>query len=188
MLQLSESLENVPILSLQTGTKLASTIGIIIDPDTLAIPAFYVEGPGIDVQPSVVFVEDIREVSDIGFIIDSSDRIMPLDGLVRLQKMIDADISLLDTLVIDQSGEKIGRIEDFSYESNLFVIQQILVRPPLLQRVLGDGRIIHRSHIVEVTKEKVIIDNSSALHTLREKGDESTAFVNPFLAPDAEGR
>ena len=79
MLQLSESLENVPVLSLQTGTKLAHTIGIIIDPDTLAIPALYVEGPGIDIQPSVVFVEDIREVSDIGYIIDSSDSILLLD-------------------------------------------------------------------------------------------------------------
>jgi len=188
MLQLSESLENVPVLSLQTGTKLAHTIGIIIDPDTLAIPALYVDGPGIDIQPSVVFVEDIREVSDIGYIIDSSDSIMPLDGLVRLQKLIDADVSLLDSIVVDQSGEKIGKIEDFSYDSDLFVIQQILVRPPLLKRLLGDGRIIHRSHIVEVTKEKVIIDNSSAMHTLREKTDESAAFVNPFLAPDTESR
>lgn len=184
MLRLSDSLENVPIMSLQTGTKVAHSIGVVIDPATLAIPALYVEGQGIDQSsPSVLFTQDIREVSDIGFIVDSSEQVMKLDGLVRLQSIISEDINLIDTVVAEQSGKKIGTVIDFSYDSQLFIIQQILVRPPLWRRLLNDERIIHRSHIINVTKDLITIDSSTASHKVK---DGSESIINPFLSPDTE--
>lgn len=184
MLLLSQSLDTVPVLSLQTGTQLASTSGVILDPATLAIVAHYVEGPGINETPSVLFTQDIREVSDIGYIIDSSDKLMPLDGLVRLQSLIDQDVGLIDQIVIDKVGQKVGKVEDYSYDSDLFVVQQLLVRPPLLERIMNESRIIHRSHIVSVTSEKIVIDESSAKHKRRSSDD--AAFTNPFRAPETE--
>ncbi len=187
MLLVSEKLTKTPVMSLQTGTRLAMTSGVIIDPKDLKIIALYVDGSGLEATPSVLFTDDIRESSELGFIIDDSSKLMPLDGLVRLQKIIDSNFELIGINVVDKYETKLGRVEDYSFDPDNFMVAQLFVKPPLLRSLTADTLIIHQSQIIDVTPTSIVVD----IPTVRAAESQTTAddlagFVNPFRSPDAE--
>ena len=182
MLLLSEKLKNVPIMSLQTGTELAQTTDVIIDPRTLSIYAFYVNGQQIDHQPSVLHAEDIREAGELGFIIDDSSKIMELDGLVRLQEIIDYGFVIFSSVVVDRSGKKLGKVTDFSFDPMSFTIQQIYIQQPLLRSFSSASNIVHRSQIISVSKAKIVVDTPTIQDPAINETETGSTFVNPFRA------
>ncbi len=188
MLLLSEKLKAVPIMSLQTGTQLAVTTEPIIDPKNLSVTACYVNGQNIDVDPSVLFVNDIREAGELGFIIDDSSKLMPLEGLVRLQSIIDEQFNLIGANVVDKRGNKIGKVTDYSFSPEDFVVQQLYVRPGFVQSLINDSRIIHRKQILNVAKNLITIDTPDVTEKIRERAEKAGTFVNPFRSPDIEPR
>ena len=144
MLLLSEKLSDVPITSLQTGSELAKTAEAIIEPKDLSVVATYVVGPSIGSDPHVLFMSDIRESGELGFIVDDSNSIMTLEGLVRLQSVIDEGFKLLGILVVDSQGDKIGKVSDFSYNPVDYMVYQLFVKTTFLRGLMSDTRIIHR--------------------------------------------
>lgn len=184
MLLPREKLIGTPILSLQTGAPLAQTSDILIDPRRLHITAFYCDGPLVNEQPALLHTSDIREFSDIGFIVDSSDDIMPPDGLVRLQEIIDFGFDLLHMKVVDSHQKKLGKVVDFSVESNSFMIKKITVKRPLLHSLNDSELIIDREQIVEITDDTIIVRAPSI-----ESHEVSAArqpIVNPFRKHDPQ--
>lgn len=102
MLLPGSRLLNTPVMGLQTGGELARTSQAIIDPDTLEIVAYKVEGSLLDTQPSLLRIADIREFSNIGFIIDSSDEFVAPDDIIKLKKIYDLGFELEGKAVIDE--------------------------------------------------------------------------------------
>ena len=76
MLVLGSRLNETPVMSLQTGTRLAVTTQPIIDPSNLRIFAYEIKGPLLTQQPSFLRTADIREYGRLGMIIDSNDEIV----------------------------------------------------------------------------------------------------------------
>lgn len=176
----------MPVLSLQTGTEIARTTMPIIDSAKLSIVAWYVEGERLDADPCVLFTSDIRESSDIGYIVDDSGSLMALDNLVRLQSIIDEEITLIDADVIDKHGTKIGKVTDYSYEPSSFLIQQLFVKPPFIQSIVHDTRIVHRTQILSVSKTHVTIDTAEVTSSEAKERLRNRALANPFLTPETE--
>ena len=74
MMLLGSALTNAPIMGIQTGSEIARTKRAVIDPGTLAVLAYEVAGASLDNSaPNLLRVADVREFSDLGFIVDSSD-------------------------------------------------------------------------------------------------------------------
>lgn len=153
---------HTPIMGLQTGTELAVTVQPIIDPRTLAIIAYEVDGPLLDTKPSLLRIEDIRELSDIGMIIDSSEEFVELDDVIKLKEVYLYHFRLLDLPVIDEHGRKLGKVTDYTFDPKSFVIQQINVRRPLLQSLNESELLIHRSQITEINDQAIIVRLATA--------------------------
>lgn len=172
-----------PILSLQTGSELAKTSDVIIDPRQLKIAAFRVMGAYLDHKEAVLHPEDIREISDIGIIVDSSDRLMSTEGLVRLQEVIGFGFRLDGCRVEDNEQHKLGTVRDYAINPDSFFIQQIYVQPPLIRSLSLSILTIHRPQIISITNQKIIVRSSDV------KADEPLAetvkatFTNPFRTP-----
>lgn len=188
MLLLSEKLINVPIMSLQTGTKLAVTTEPIIDPANLSIAASYVTGQNLDSDPSVLFMNDIREAGELGFIIDDSSKLMPLDGLVRLQAIINEGFRLVGANVIDKHGGKVGKVTNYSFTPEDYSVQQLFVKPPFIQSLVADSRLIHRNQIIDIKGDTITVDSPDVTAKIREKAEKASTLVNPFRSPDIEPR
>ena len=80
MLILASKLLNTPIMGLQTGSQLALTGNAIINPENLQILAYQLKANSFSNEEMLIRIADIRELSRIGFIIDSGeDFILPTD-------------------------------------------------------------------------------------------------------------
>lgn len=183
-----DRLIGLPIMSLQTGTELARTTGVIIDPRQMKLAAFYVDGHLLEAHPSVLHPSDIREFSDIGLIVDNSERLMSMDGLVRLQEIIDFGFELKGTKVIDEQGRKLGKVADFALEPGDFTVQQLYTHQSILRSLGTMSNVIHRSQIVSVRNDQIVVKSP----TVRDEAKGATAsqparpFVNPFRGSQPE--
>ena len=175
-----ERLLDAPIMSLQTGAELARIDEPIIDPRTMSVMAFYVKGNLVEETPSVLHVSDIRELSDIGIIIDDSDKLMGTEGLVRLQEIIDFGFILPGIKVSDDRGQKLGKVNDYVIDPETFDVIQIYTEQSLLRSLANASNVIHRSQIVSVTNQQIVV--KSAIIPSERSATEAVAdaFVNPF--------
>lgn len=175
MLILQERLQDIPVMSLQTGAQIAQTSAFIIDPRQLKIVAFYLSGPRLDVNPAILNVSDIREFGGRGLIVDSADVIMAPDDLVRLKEVLAFNFHLENKQVVTESGKKMGTVANFALDSTTLYIVKLHVRPGLWQSFNNTELIIDRTQVVQVNDHQVIVKD------LREKKEEEKRAAAPIL-------
>lgn len=187
MLVLGSRFHDTPIMSLQTGGRLARVTRPIIDPSNLTIIAFEVDGPLVAEKPAFLRINEIREVAPMGMIIDSNDELVGLDDVIKLKKLYSMDFSLIGMPVIDEHNHKLGKIEDFTLETGGFVIQQLTVKRGLMRGLTDTGLLIHRSQIVEINDSEVIVKGMGAKRKPEPVTEQiQREFVNPFRRPSAQ--
>lgn len=179
MLLLGSRLIHSPVLSLQTGTELARTKTAIIDPRNLTIVAYELEGPLLDQSPSLLRIADIRELSDIGMIVDSSDEFVAPDDVIKLQQIYEYHFQLIGLHVVDDKHHKLGKVTDYTLEVGNFVIEQLNVKRPLLQSLNDSELLVHRSQIVEVTDTEIII-RAADIRPEPVRDAIRNSYANPF--------
>lgn len=148
---------NSPVMGLQTGGELARTSREIIDPATLTIIAFELEGPLLAEHPSFLRIADVREFSDIGIIVDSSDEFVGMDDIVRFKPIYDLHFTMIGKHVLDEKKHKLGKVTSYTIDTVGFMIQQFSVKRPLLKSLTDTELLIHRSQIVEVNDTSIIV-------------------------------
>jgi uncharacterized protein YrrD len=166
-------------MGLQTGSKLAQTAQPVIDPADLRIVAYQVEGPLLHENPTLIRMADVRELSDIGMIIDSSDEFIGLDDVIKIKKLYDLGFHLVGMSVIDETKHKLGKIEDYSLDSDSFIIQQLHVKRGMIKSLTDTSLLIHRTQIVEINDRHIIV-RTTAQRIEPVMQAERRAFVNPF--------
>jgi len=181
MLVLGSRLNETPVMSLQTGTRLAVTGTPLIDPSNLKIMAFELDGPLLTETPSFLRVADIREVSGIGMIIDSSDELLGLDDVIKIKQLHELGFQLIGMNVIDEHNRKLGKVDNYTLETGSFVIQQLNVRHGIFRGLTDTGLLIHRTQITEIN-DKAIVVKSTAKKLPASPVMEATRheYVNPF--------
>jgi uncharacterized protein YrrD len=181
MLVLSSRFNATPILSLQTGTRIAQTVRALVDPTNLSINAFEVEGPMLVEQPSFLRVNEIREIGSLGMIVDGSDELVGLDDVIKLRKLYDLSFDLIGMPVITEQKQKLGKVEEYTVDSDSFVIQQLRIKRGLLRGITDTGLLINRSQVISITDNEIIVQ-STAKHVHAKPTMEATRheYINPF--------
>lgn len=178
MLISGTDLIDTPILSLQTGRELARATHAIINPHSLSIIAYEVNGPHLDHHPSYLRIQDVRELSPIGMIIDSSEEFIQQDDIIKQKDIYELQYELIHKQVLDEKRNKIGKVTDYNLEAGAFVVQQLVVRKPLLKSFNDSELLIHRSQIIEVTDHAIVIKSKADQTKTLPKTAQS--YVNPF--------
>lgn len=185
MLLPAERLLNTPVMSLQTGGRLAQTKTPVIDPRNLSILAYELDGPSLDQHPSFLRVEDIREISSLGLIVDSSDEFVGLEDIIKLKEVYDFSFELLGKSVRDKKGKKIGKVIGYSIEPGSFLVKQLNVRRPLLKSFNDTELLIDRTQIIEVSDESITIKSEEVKPPAHVKRVANT-YTNPFRTTQAQ--
>lgn len=185
MLIYGSDLENRSILSLHTGYPIAQINSAIINPYNLNIIAFNLKGARLD-QPddSYLLVSSIREISPIGFIVDSSDEIINSNDVIKLKEILNLNFNLIGLKVISKDGAKLGRVSNFIINISSMTIEQLVVNRPVLKALLDPELIIHRSKIIDISNEQITVKAEKETPKSKQKVlDPMSAvedFVNPF--------
>ena len=189
MLLPNSRLQHIPVMSLQTGGELARTARPIIDPRNLTIVAFELSGDQLDQSPSLLRIEDIREVSTLGLIVDSSDEFIGVDDVIKIKQIYTYDFRLIDLPVFDTHHHKLGTVCGFTYETDGFVLQQLNVKRPFLLSFSDTEKLVHRSQIISVRDDAIVV-RSSDTEVKAPVGQKIHAYTNPFRSaqPDTMSR
>lgn len=158
MLQLSSMLTNRPVLSLRTGTEVATAVEPIINPGNLKIEGFYCQDSRSH-QTLILVSQDVRDVMPRGVIINDHDQLVQPEELVRLNPVLQLSFSLLGKHVETASGTKLGRVGDYSVDTESMFIQKIYVTQSILKSFSGGNLGVDRSQIVEITNKKIVVSD-----------------------------
>lgn len=171
-----------PILSIQAGGPIATIKNAIVDPDNLKILGFNLEGPLLNhTDATILDVRSIREYSQLGMVIDNIDELVAPDDVIKIQKVLELNFDLINLKVKTKKGTKLGHLIDYTITSEDFIVQQIIVKRPLVKALVDPELTISRKEIVEITDYEVIIkDEEKTLKARAEKEDFVPNFVNPF--------
>lgn len=179
MLLVGSRLIGTPVMGLQTGSELAWITKPVIDPSNLKIVAYEVDGPLLDTRPSLLRVIDVREFSDIGVIVDSSEEFVAPTDVIKLGDIYTLGFELEGKTVVNEKHKKIGKVTGYTLETSGFLIQQLTVRKPFFQSINEPELLIHRTQITEINDHEIIVHDQA---TIPEPVAQSvrTAYVNPF--------
>lgn len=171
-----------PILSVQAGGPIATIKSAIIDPNDLKILGFHLEGPLVNrAEARILDVRSIREYSQLGMVIDNIEELVAPDDVIKIQNVLELNFDLINLRVRTKKGTKLGHIIDYTLTSEDFIVQQIIVKRPLVKSLVDPELTISRKEIVEITDYEVIIkDEEKVLKARAEKEDFVPNFVNPF--------
>ena len=179
MILLGSTLINAPVIGLQTGAELARTKAPIIDPASLTILAYELEGPLLAEHPSLLRLADVRELSSMGLIVDSSDEFVLPEDVIKLGEIYKLNFALVGMNVTDEKRSKLGKVVDYTLDTGGFIVQQLTVRRPLLQSLNDTELLIHRSQIIEINDSAIVV-HSEAKAPEPELHEVVGSYVNPF--------
>lgn len=182
MLILHSKINQTPVMGLQTGSQLATIGEPIVNPANLQILAYCLDNNTYTNEKQIVRIAELRELSRVGFIVDSGeDFIAPTDA-IRLKEIIDLDFHLIGMKVVDQNGNNVGKIVDFTFSLFNFTIQQIIIKRPFFRSFNTPELTIHRNQITEIDNEKITIKSNVENTPMQrvEKEEFTPNYVNPF--------
>ena len=145
------------IVDPQTGTQLAQAPSAINDPRNLSIAAFELEGPLLSIAPAYLRVNEIREVSSIGMIIDSNDEIVASGDIIALDNLLKMNFQLIGLSVVDELKHKLGKVEDYTLETGGFVFLHMHVKSGLFRGPTHTGLLILRSQATVITDASMFV-------------------------------
>jgi uncharacterized protein YrrD len=180
MLILGSRITNTAVMSLQTGTRIGQAVRPIIDPATLMIFAYEIEGPLLTQHPSFLRTVDIREMGPVGMIVDSSDELVGLDDVIKLQELYELRFAMVGMTVIDDARHKLGKVEDYTVETGDFVIQQMSIKRGIIRGITDTSLLIHRSQIVEINDKSIVVKSTRKEQLAEPSKAAILDYVNPF--------
>lgn len=184
MLVLGSRFDHTPVMGIQTSSQLGTTSRALVDPRNLTIAAYEIVGPALEHQPSYLRTNEIREIGPLGMIIDSHDEIVGLEDVIALKKLIDLDFEIINLPVVDEHRRRLGKVQDYTLETTHFAIQQLHVKRGMFKSLTDTGLLIHRSQVVEITPDAIIVKGTGKRRTVQPVTEATRhEYVNPFRQP-----
>ena len=150
MLLLSTKLNNVPLVSVRSGTRVGNTLTPIINPNNLHIDAFWCNT--VNSKTNKILLDmDIRDFSFQGVLIDDHLRLSDPEDLIRLEPILNINYTLEGKTVI-ANKHKLGKVTDYAIDRDNLYIQKIYVQPPVWKSGLSGNKLtFDRTSVIEVT-------------------------------------
>ena len=180
MLQLSSKLFNVPILSLRSQGPVGTALEPIINPNNLKIEGWFAVDR-FSGQKLILPVGEVREFMRGGLAVNDHDAMTEPDEMVRLQKVIQINFSLIGKLVMTEKRKKIGKVTDFAFDPTSMYIQNLYVSQRGLKAFAGDDRVIGRGQIVQISDRAIVVRDTDITATFNAKVPVTEPVQNPVV-------
>lgn len=170
---LATQFKNLPVMSLQTGESIATLGEPIIKMSDLEVMAVRCRVTR-NRQDGVILMRDIRQLAPDCVIIDSFDEIGDIEDIVRLKEVAAQSFNPIGSAVINESGHKLGRVEDYTVNLKTSMLQKLYVHQSLMKSILFNSLTIDRTQITDVTPRQFTVRDATA--------KVSTLLTKPFSA------
>ncbi|MDA1060179.1 MAG: PRC-barrel domain-containing protein [bacterium] len=147
---------------------------LIIDTETGKLLAFVVnQSKNLVIVPiDVVSWTEVIKINNIDSIIDGND-------VIRISEVQKRGINLIHNKVETKNGEKLGKVNDFSVDTDILMLQKLYVSKGILGLVRYESRIISAKDIIEILPDKIVIKDNTKI---KEKIKESPVLLEEMPA------
>jgi uncharacterized protein YrrD len=183
MLIFASKLNDTPVISVHAGGKVATITRPLINPHDLTIVGFFVDRAQTE-EPEILLLQDIREWSSRGVVIDHDEEFARIDDLPKLKQIISISYELIEKKVYTESHKKLGTVEEFVVDSEQFTIQKLHVKRNLFRALADAALIISRSQIKSVNDDEIIVEDATLTGKL--KSVVNNAVPNPLARPNPQ--
>ncbi len=156
MLQLSNKLIDIPVMSLRTGGRIATASQPIINPNNLRLEGWYC----VDMfskETLVLLAQDVRDFVRQGIAVDDFEVLSQPEELIRLKEVLELEFNLIGLPAVTNHKRRLGKVGDYALETSSMLIQKLYITRPVY-RSLSDGQLsIDRSQIIEITDRRVVV-------------------------------
>ena len=156
MLQLSSTLFNQAVLSLRTGGQVATATEPIINPNNLKIEGFYCDDR-FEKKQLILLTQDIRDRVERGFVVNDHEVLVEPAELVRLEKVLKLQFSLIGKPVVTVNKHRLGKVSDYAVDDVALYVQKIYVGQNILKSLTAGNLSIDRNQITEITESKIVV-------------------------------
>ena len=111
----------------------------------------------------------------------ASSSSLKADDVITIKEIYNINFTIKDKLVIDEKNKKIGKVIGYTLAAGNFIIQQLRIRRPFLKSFGDTELLIHRSQIIKVTDDKIVVKSATISH-IAEKTPipQINSYENPF--------
>ncbi|HUC86877.1 MAG TPA: hypothetical protein VMR75_00925 [Candidatus Saccharimonadales bacterium] len=157
---LANQLTDLPIMSLQTGQAIAVVKQPIVNLATLEVMAIGCNVGRLRRHQGVILMRDIRQFASDCIIIDSFDEIENPDEIVRLREVMAHNFNPIDKLVVSASGQRLGRVEDYTINLKTYMLQKLYVHQSLMKSILFNNLVVDRTQIIDVSQQRFTVKDT----------------------------
>lgn len=161
MYMLASQLRNLPIISLQTGQAIGQIKKPLIGMSRLNVVALSCQVSTKPKLQNVILLRDIRQLATDCIIIDSDEDIEEAGEIVRLQESLNQNFNPIGKHVVNEDGNRLGKVEDYTINMHSALVQKLYVNQPLWRSVLFNDLVIDRSQIIDINTRQFTVKDAS---------------------------
>jgi uncharacterized protein YrrD len=161
MLYEAKSLSNLPVLSLGLGNTLGISSAIIIDPETGKLLGILLRSKYFWQTSKVIAFSDIYKINSEIILVKDDQSLTNLESIVRIKKVVDQKIYILGSQVMTESGQKLGKTENFVINADLGILAKIYVEGFLNKDYFKGTRVIPANKIISIERKKIVVTDDA---------------------------
>lgn len=164
MFVLSHQLQHLPVLATDSLRPVAKLDTPVIYHPELAIVAFWCQQ--VQHLKPVILAQDIKRLTSKGLVIRSTDDLVDPTEIVRLEPILATRFRLAGVQVVNESGTKLGKVEEYVINLDNLLVQKLHVRQSPVKNFLLNRLVVDRSQVVEVTPKRLTIRDATVKDSL----------------------
>lgn len=152
------SIVGAKVLKFDSGDLLAVVSGIIVDPDTGMVEAFWVKPATLLVRNAILKTSDIVEFKKNLYI--KSDKVLAqAEDVIRISAILEEGRTFLGNSVQNEAGESYGRCTNLTFDSQTYALKQIHAKKSILGLITLDERIFSYDNILKVLPDMILVED-----------------------------
>lgn len=165
MFILASQLTGLPIASLDDQSKVGVVRGFFVDPENGRLLGFDVQTGML--QSRVLAWTDILETTKEALITQSSENLVPLEEVLRIQEIKNQGYKILGAGVETENGEHLGQVEDFLIDFESGAVDKYYIKGLFKQK-----RTIPSERVIKIVPGKIIVQNNEPVKVKAKVSDK----------------
>ncbi|MBU0706201.1 hypothetical protein KJ657_04420 [Patescibacteria group bacterium] len=155
-----KSIVGAKVLEFDSGDLLAMVSGIIVDPDTGMVEAFWVKPATLPVGNAILRISDILEFKKNLYI--KSDKLLAqAEDVIRISEILEDGRAFLGNAVQNEAGHSYGTCVNLAFDTKTFALKQIYSRRSILGLITLDERIFSYNNIIKILPEMILVNDDA---------------------------
>jgi sporulation protein YlmC with PRC-barrel domain len=175
------------LFSLHTESIIGQITYPVVDYNNLKIAAFKVDVYDEDeYDRDILLADSIAAISNNNLVVvHSVDDLSLSKDIIHISNLLELGFNMIGMKVKSERGKKLGKIVDFTLDTESLIVYQLIVKKPLVSAVFESELTINRSQITKITNTEIIVKSTDQEVKLPAKAKDETPeftpnFTNPF--------